>query len=186
MSSLGNVSLSFIVPSRMLFLMWLIFFLEFNFSLDLSWFALLPRNPIGLIGIVTAPLLHGSLFHLMSNTLPLLVLGVALYFFYGVIGRSVFLYAYFLPSVLVWLFGRQIFHLGASGLIYAMAFFLFISGIVRREFKSLIIGILTAGIYGGLVWGILPGNEAISWEYHMAGSLVGITLAIYYRNRKIQ
>lgn len=186
MSPLGNVSLSFIVPSRMLFLMWLLFFVEFNFGVDLSWFALLPRNPIGLVGILTAPLLHASLLHLLSNTLPLLILGVALYFFYGLIGRSVFLYSYFIPSVLVWIFGRQIFHLGASGLIYSLAFFLFVSGIVRREFKSLVIGLVTAVAYGGLVWGILPTNEAVSWEYHMAGTFVGVTLAIYYRNKRIK
>jgi membrane associated rhomboid family serine protease len=184
-SPLGNVSASFIVPSRMLFLMWLIFFIEFNYGLDLSMFGLLPRIALGLVGLVTAPLLHGSLLHLMSNTLPLLILGVALYFFYGRIGRVVFLYSYFAPSLLVWLFGRQIFHLGASGLIYAIAFFLFVSGIVRQELKSLVIGIVTAIAYGGLIWGILPTSGRISWEYHMAGTIVGVGLAIYFRKRRI-
>ena len=186
MSPLGNVSISFIVPSRMLFLMWLIFFIEFNYGLDLSMFGILPRVGLGLLGVVTAPLLHGSLVHLMSNTLPLLVLGVALYFFYGRIGRFVFLSSYFIPSLLVWVFGRQIFHIGASGLIYSIAFFLFVSGIVRRELKSLVIGIVTAIAYGSLIWGILPTSEKVSWEYHMAGTIVGVTLAIYFRNRQIQ
>ena len=186
MSSLGNVSKSFIVPSRMLFIMWLLFFIEFNYGLDFSMFGLLPRVGLGLIGVITAPLLHGSLLHLMSNTLPLLILGVALYFFYGRIGRAVFLYSYFVPSLLVWLFGRPVFHLGASGLIYSIAFFLFVSGIVRREFKSLIIGIVTAVAYGGLIWGILPTSEAVSWEYHTAGTVVGVSLAIIYRNTTIK
>jgi membrane associated rhomboid family serine protease len=185
-SPLGNVSISFIVPSRMLFIMWLIFFIEFNYGIDLSMFSLLPRVGLGLLGVITAPLLHGNLVHLMSNTLPLLVLGVALYFFYGRIGRLVFLYSYFVPSLLVWIFGRPVFHLGASGLIYSIAFFLFVSGIVRREVKSLIIGIVTAVIYGGLVWGILPTSEAVSWEYHTAGTIVGVSLAIVFRNRKIK
>ena len=174
------------VPSRMLFLMWLIFFIEFNYGINLSMFGLLPRVPLGLVGVLTAPLLHGSLLHLMSNTLPFLLLGVALYFFYGQIGRLVFLYSYFLPSLLVWVFGRQIFHLGASGLIYSIAFFLFVSGIVRSELKSLAIGIGTAIAYGGMIWGILPTSEQISWEYHMAGALVGVSLAVIFRNRPIK
>lgn len=186
MSPLGNVSLSFIVPSRMLFLMWLIFFIEFNYGFDLSMFGILPRVGLGLVGVITAPLLHGNLLHLMSNTLPLLLLGVGLYFFYGKIGRRVFLYAYFVPSVMVWIFGRQVFHIGASGLIYAIAFFLFVSGIVRREIKTLTIGLVTAAAYGGLVWGILPSSEVVSWEYHMSGTLVGIFLAFIYRKQPIQ
>ena len=186
MSSLGSISLSFIVPSRMIFLMWLIFFIEFNYGIDLRMFGLLPRMPLGLLGVLFAPLLHGSLVHLVSNTLPLLVLGVTLYFFYGRIGRRAFLYSYFVPSILVWIFGRQIFHIGASGLIYAIAFFLFVSGIVRRELKSLLIGLVTAAVYGGLVWGIFPTSGLISYEYHMAGALVGVVLAIYFRNIRIK
>lgn len=149
-------------------------------------FGLLPRVPLGLVGVITAPLLHGNLLHLVSNTLPLLVLGVALYFFYGRIGRLVFLYSYFTPSLLVWIFGRQVFHLGASGLIYAIAFFLFVSGVVRGELKSLLIGIITAVAYGGLIWGILPSHESVSWEYHMAGTAVGVSLAVYFRNQPIK
>jgi membrane associated rhomboid family serine protease len=174
------------VPSRMLFLMWLIFFIEFNYGFDLSMFGIYPRVPLGLVGVITAPLLHGNLLHLISNTLPLLLLGVGLYFFYGRIGRRVFLYAYFIPSLLVWIFGRQVFHIGASGLIYSIAFFLFVSGIVRREVKTLTIGLVTAAAYGGLVYGILPSSELVSWEYHMAGTIVGITLAIFYRNQPIK
>ena len=186
MSPLGNVSISFIVPSRMLFIMWLIFFIQFNYGIDLTMFGLLPRVGLGLVGIITAPLIHGSLLHLISNTLPLLILGVALYFFYGLIGRSAFLYSYFIPSVLVWIFGRQVFHIGASGLIYSMAFFLFVSGIIRGELKSLVIGIVVAVAYGGLIWGILPTSEGVSWEYHMAGTIVGISLAFIYRKKRIQ
>jgi membrane associated rhomboid family serine protease len=185
-SSLGNVSLSFVVPSRMIFLMWLIFFIEMQYGIDLSMFGVLPRVPLGLIGIITGPLLHGSLMHLVSNTFPLLILGVTLYFFYGRMARDVFLYSYFVPGFLIWVFGRQIFHIGASGLIYGIASFLFFSGIVRTELRSLLIGIITAIAYGGLIWGVFPTNHLISWESHLAGAVVGGVVAFWYKSKKIK
>lgn len=182
MSPLGSISLSFIVPSRMLFLMWLIFFIEVKFGIGLSIFGILPREPLGLIGILTGPLLHGSVVHLVSNTIPLLLLGVTLYFFYGKQARNVFLLSYFVPSALVWIFGRSLFHIGASGLIYSLAAFLFISGIVRSELRSLIIGIAVAILYGGLIWGIMPTDYSISWEMHLAGTITGGGVAYLNRN----
>lgn len=186
MSSLGSIPLSYIVPSRILFIMWLIFFVELNFGVNLSTFGILPRVPIGLVGIVFAPLLHGSIVHLVSNTLPLLLLGTTLYYFYGKLAQRVFLLSYFLTSALVWVFGRSSFHIGASGLIYGMASFLFFSGLVRAEFKSLVISIAVLIAYGGLVWGILPTIPGISWEMHLSGVLVGGAAAFVYRNKKIK
>jgi membrane associated rhomboid family serine protease len=184
-SPLGSVSLSFIVPSRMLFIMWLVFFIEMKFGLNLSMFGVLPRVPLGLIGILVGPLIHDSLLHLISNTLPLLFLGITLYFFYGKMARSVFLICYFIPGVIVWIFARPLFHLGASGLIYGVAAFLFVSGLVRKDFKSMAISIIIAIVYGGLVWGVLPTQYAISWEYHLAGAIVGGAVAILFRNKPI-
>ena len=186
MSSLGSISISFIVPSRMLFLMWLIFFVELNFGIKLSVFGILPREAFGLLGILFAPLLHGSLVHLISNTLPLLFLGITLYFFYGKIAKKVFLMSYFLTGALVWLFGRTSFHIGASGLIYGMASFLFFSGIVRAEFRSLIISFAVVLTYGGLVWGVLPSFPGVSWESHLFGALVGGAAAFVFRNKVIE
>ena len=186
MSSLGSISISFIVPSRMLFLMWLIFYVEMYFGVNLSIFGILPREPIGLLGILFAPLLHGSIIHLVSNTLPLLFLGVTLYFFYGKMAKNVFLLSYFLTGSLVWLFGRTSFHIGASGLIYGIASFLFFSGIVRAEFKPLIISLAVVLTYGGLVWGVLPSMPGVSWESHFFGALVGGVVAFVYRNRVIE
>ena len=186
MSSLGSIPISFIVPSRMLFLMWLIFFIELNFGVNLSVFGILPREAYGLLGILFAPLLHSSLVHLVSNTFPLLFLGVALYYFYGKMSKNVFLLSYFLTGSLVWMFGRATFHIGASGLIYSFASFLFFSGIVRREFKSLLISLVVVLVYGGLVYGVLPTIPGVSWESHMFGALVGGGAAIVYRNKKIE
>jgi membrane associated rhomboid family serine protease len=185
-SSLGSISISFIVPSRMLFLMWLIFFIEMNYGVNLSVFGILPREAFGLLGVLFAPLLHNSILHLVSNTFPLLFLGVALYYFYGKMAKNVFLSSYFLTGALVWLFGRATFHIGASGLIYGIASFLFFSGIVRAEFKALVIALAVLLIYGGLVWGVLPTIPGVSWETHLFGALVGGGAALFYRNKKIE
>lgn len=170
----------------MVFLMWLIYFIELQFGIELSVFGILPRELLGLIGIIFSPLIHGSVLHLVSNTLPVLLLGVTLYFFYGNIARDVFLVCYFGTGLLVWLFARTSFHIGASGLIYGMAAFLFVSGVVRTEFRSIIIAIAVAVIYGSLVYGILPTIPGISWESHLFGALVGGTMAYLYRNRVIR
>jgi len=182
MNSSGDISQSIIVPSRTVFFMWLIYFISFRFNLDFGMFGILPREWLGLLGILVGPLIHGGLVHLISNTFPLLFLGTALYYFYGNIASRVFVTCYFGTGVLVWLFARSTFHIGASGLIYGLAFFLFLSGIFRRDFISLIISVVVVIVYGGLIWGILPSMPGISWESHAAGALVGGSLSYHYRN----
>lgn len=166
----------------MVFFMWLIFFIETRLSIDLGMFGILPREWLGLIGILSGPLIHGGVVHLASNTFPLLFLGTALYYFYGKLANRVFIISYLGTGALVWLFGRATFHIGASGLIYGVAFFLFLSGLFRKELKALLIAVVVVIVYGGLIWGILPSIPGISWESHAAGALVGGVLAYQYRN----
>jgi membrane associated rhomboid family serine protease len=173
---------SAVVPLRIIFLMWLVFTLEV-FGWNLS-FGIIPRTLFGLIGIFTAPLVHSGLAHLISNTFPLLVLGTVLFFFYERIGTIVFVRAYFWTNILVWLFARPANHIGASGLVYALAFFLIFYGIFKRDFTSLLISIVIFLIYGGVFYGILPGNPYISWESHFAGALVGISTAVTFSSKK--
>ena len=87
--------------------------------------------------------------------------------------------------MLVWLFARNLFHIGSSGLIYGMASFLFFSGLVRREFKSTLVAVGVALAYGGLIWGVLPSIPGISWESHLFGAVVGAGSAFYFRDMKI-
>jgi len=169
----------------MVFFMWLVFFIELKYSYNFSVFGILPRELYGMTGVLFAPVLHASLVHLISNTFPLLFLGVTLYYFYGNIAPRVFLMTYFITGLLVWLFARTSFHIGASGIIYGIASFLFFSGLVRTEFRSLIISIGIVIVYGGLVWGVLPSIPGISWEMHLSGALVGAASAFYYRNTRL-
>jgi len=176
---------SSVAPFRIVFLMWLAFFLEYVYGWPLSNFGIQPRTMVGLLGIVVAPLIHGNLSHLLSNTFPLLFLGSALFFFYPLIAGRVFFRSYFWTNTLVWLFTfRQGPHIGASGLVYSLAFFLIFFGLFRRDFLSMLISVLTLLLYGGVFYGVLPTDPRISWESHFAGALVGITSAVTFSTKR--
>jgi membrane associated rhomboid family serine protease len=176
---------SSVVPFRLVFLMWLVFTVEVYFGVDFGWLGIKPRTLQGLIGIFTAPLIHGNLTHLISNTLPLLFLGSVLFFFYQRVGGIVFAQCYFITNILVWLFSpRASYHIGASGLIYGLASFLIVFGFLRHELISLLISIGILLVYGGIYYGVLPSDPAISWESHLAGSVVGAVTAFQLKNIK--
>lgn len=175
---------SLVVPFRLVFLMWLIFLMEFAYHWNLSFLGIVPRSVFGLVGVLTAPLIHGGIYHLISNTVPLLFLGSVLFFFYERIGTSVFYRAYFWTNILVWLFARPANHIGASGIVYSLAFFLIFFGLFRRDFRSLFISIIILLMYGGVFYGVLPTDPRVSWESHFAGALVGVFTAVTYSARK--
>jgi membrane associated rhomboid family serine protease len=172
-------------PFRVVFLMWLIFYLELVTGFPFTNFGIVPFTARGIIGIFVAPLLHGNLDHLISNTIPLLFLGTVLYFFYPRIAATVFLRCWFLTNLLVWLFAwRQAVHIGASGLVYGLAYFLIFFGIFKRDFMSMLISIIILLMYGSVFYGILPTDPRISWESHLAGGLVGIYTAVTFGKDK--
>jgi membrane associated rhomboid family serine protease len=176
---------SAVIPLRLVLIMWAAFFLEWTLAFPFTSFGIIPRTGFGLIGIFTAPLLHGNLDHLLSNTLPLLFLGSVLFFFYNPIGATVFFRSYFWTNVMVWLFGRSnSSHIGASGVVYGLAFFLIFFGIFRRDFLSMLISVVVIMLYGGVMYGVLPTDPRVSWESHFAGALVGIYTAIGFSSKR--
>ena len=114
----------------------------------------------------------------------MLFLGSVLFFFYGKIGGQVFFRSYFWTNILVWLFARPANHIGASGVVYGLAFFLISFGFFRRDFLSIIISAIVLLLYGGVFYGVLPTDPHISWESHFAGALVGITTAVAFSKQK--
>ncbi|MFA0964239.1 rhomboid family intramembrane serine protease [Roseivirga sp. BDSF3-8] len=175
----SDIMASIIVPARLVFIMWLMFFIEVISPLEFGFLGILPRTKEGLIGIVTSPVIHGSYLHIISNTFPILILGSTLYFFYDKIASKVFLRCYFLTGILVWLFGGgSTIHIGASGVVYGIAFFLTFFGFFRKDFKSIAISLITLLAYGGLFYGLLPTQPGISYESHLLGALVGIINAL--------
>ena len=144
-------------------------------------FGIYPRTMSGLIGIFTGPLIHKNINHLISNSLPLLILGIIMFNFYRKIAFEIFIWIYLLSGLCVWIIAQDAYHIGASGLIYGFASFIFFSGLFRREFKALILAVLIALVYGGIIWGIFPGQASISWQAHFFGALVGSLCSYFYR-----
>jgi len=186
--SSGNHQLfgSSVVPFRLVFLMWLVFSVEFFYGIDLGYLGIYPRTLHGLAGVLFAPMIHGNLGHLLSNTFPLLFLGTLLYFFYDRIGGIVFFRCYFITNLLVWLFSPRLsYHIGASGLIYGLAAFLILFGLLRQDFVSLTISVIILFVYGGAIWyGVFPHDPRVSWEAHLFGALTGAVTAFDLANKK--
>jgi membrane associated rhomboid family serine protease len=173
------------IPFRLVFIMWLAFSIQFFYNIDLGFLGIKPRNFWGLVGILTAPMVHGNYMHLLSNTFPLLFLGTVLFFFYDRIGTVVFFRCYFITNLLVWIFSpRASYHIGASGLIYGLASFLIFFGLLRQDFMSLLISIAVIITYGGIFYGVLPMDPRVSWESHLAGALVGAVTAFNFAGKK--
>ncbi len=178
-----KLGLSMLIPGVFVFLMWLVKIIEVLFDLDFSRFGIYPFSLDGLPGIIFSPLIHANFGHLFNNSLPLFFLGTALFYFYSEIAVRVSLWTYFLTGLLVWLAGRSAWHIGASGLIYGLASFLFFSGIIRKYFRLVALSLLIVFLYGSMVWGIFPNiYKDVSWESHMLGFISGILLAVVYRN----
>lgn len=165
---------------------WAVKIIEFTFDINLGQFGILPRTLSGSIGIFTAPFIHGDIYHLMSNSLPLLILGIGLFYFYDKIATGVILIIYLMTGFWVWIAARDAYHIGASGVVYGMLTFLLFSGFIRRDSKTLAISFIVLFLYGGSFFaGIVPEDSAISWESHLMGAVAGIFCAVYFKNFKL-
>ena len=172
---------SLLFPAFFVIIIWLIKITEIVFDIDLVYLGLYPLKWRGLIGILTAPLIHADLRHLFDNSIPVFLLSLAIFYFYSPVAYKVFFLTWIITGILVWIGGRSSYHIGASGLIYGFASFLFFSGIIRNSINLLAISLLVVFLYGGLVWGIFPFDYKISWESHLFGALTGFFLALAYR-----
>ena len=173
--------ISILYPCFFVIILWAVKLFELADNTDLSWYGLYPRTMHGLLGIITAPLLHANFSHLISNTLPLLILGTIIFFFYRAIAFQVFFWVYLMTGLWVWAAARDAYHIGASGLIYGFVTFLFFSGIFRKDTRLMALSLFVVFLYGGTVWGIFPIQYGISWESHLLGSLAGLITAFYFR-----
>lgn len=162
--------------------LWTVKAVEQASSVDLSFLGIYPRTLLGTIGIFTGPLVHGDVFHLISNTIPLLVLVIALFYFYRSIALRVFILVYLMTGIWVWFAAREAYHIGASGIVYGLISFFLFSGFLRRDPRSLALSFVIMVLYGGnMFYGVLPGQENISWESHLLGAIAGAFCAIYFK-----
>lgn len=162
--------------------LWLINGLQIAFAWRLGIYGVYPRELDGLVGIIFSPLIHGSFEHLFANTLALFILSTALFYEYPKSAKWTFIIIYFGSGLGVWLFARESYHYGASGLTHGMMFFLFLIGILRRDKPAMAIAMIVFFLYGSMVWSVLPTKEEISFESHLFGALMGVGCAIIFRN----
>lgn len=162
-------------------LIYFFFFLDLLTKTEFSSYGLIPRGLSGAFGIISSPFIHGSWEHIINNSIPLLVLGMSIHYFYKEVAWKIYLWSILITGIWVWAFARPVIHIGASGVLYSFASFVFISGIIRKNYRLFALSMLVVFWYGGMVWGILPIKHGISWESHLMGALTGVLLAINCR-----
>lgn len=172
---------SFFYSGLFVCLLWIIHFSQWAFQKDFGHWGVFPRKVSGLAGILTAPLIHADFSHLVSNTVTLFLLLFGILYFYRTSAVKVFFIIYIVDGLLVWIFGRPSYHIGASGLVYGFLGFLFFSGLFRKDKRSMALSLLIVFLYGGLVWGVLPTDPKISFESHLFGAIIGIACAFIFR-----
>lgn len=172
---------SVFVPAVFVALMWIVKLFEVVTEIDLSSFGVLPKHISGLKGILFSPFIHGDWQHLLSNTFPFMILGFLMLFNYRKVAYKAFLFIYLAGGLLLWATGRENYHIGASGIVYGMAFFLFFSGVFRKNIQAIALSLFIVFLYGSIVWGVLPMDLTISWEGHLMGALCGSISAFYFR-----
>jgi membrane associated rhomboid family serine protease len=161
-------------------ILWLIKATEFFMGLSLHTLGVRPQDGDALLGIITAPMIHGSWQHLISNTLPLLLLGSLLLYGYPRVRWRSILIIWLVSGLGVWLFARPSWHYGASGLTHGLFFFLFIAGIIRRDARSIALLMIAFFMYGGMLLTIFPSEPGISYEYHFFGAFSGTLCALMF------
>jgi membrane associated rhomboid family serine protease len=162
-------------------ILWAIFIIDAAFGMRLGRFGLRPGSIPGLVGIFTAPLLHASFQHILSNTIPLLISLTATLYLYPASAIRVIPLIWIGSGALSWFIGRPSLHYGVSGLIYGLLAYVFMSGILRHDLRSVAVSLLVGFLYGSMVWGVLPIRPHMSWEMHLSGALIGALLALVYR-----
>ncbi|MES2629944.1 MAG: rhomboid family intramembrane serine protease [Bacteroidota bacterium] len=162
-------------------IIWLVFTVEQFLPFSLAKYGILPKTAIGLRGIALSPFIHGDITHLAGNSLPLAVLLFYLFSVYRELAYRIVFWTIMMTGVWVWASARESYHIGASGIIYGLASFLFFSGLLRRNNRLMAVSMSVAFFYGSFIWGVFPIEEHISWESHLWGAVSGAVLTIYYK-----
>ena len=167
-------------PLLFVIIMWLVFWFEIRFGEDFTPYGIHPGRVEGIRGILFGPFIHGNLKHLFNNSIPMLVLGTALFYFYRPLRWQVFILGFVITGLITWAIGRPANHIGASGIVYLLASFLFFKGIISKQYQLTALSFVVVFVYGSLLWYVFPLDTHISWEGHLSGFGVGLLLAFLY------
>ncbi len=170
-------------PSLLTLAFILVFVLERGLGSDFHKAGIMPRDLNHAWSILSYIFVHADWGHLLNNSISFLVLATCLFYFYKQLSYSVLFISWILSGIILWSIGRESWHIGASGLIYSIAFFLFFSGLIRKHIPLITISLIITFLYGSMVWHLFPWkvNDPISWEGHLAGGITGLILSILFR-----
>jgi membrane associated rhomboid family serine protease len=163
-----------------------VFWVETRFDLNFNYLGILPREFSGLRGIFLGPFIHSDVNHLFNNSIPLFVLGMALFYFYPHIRWKVMLWGLILTGLLTWIIGRPALHIGASGVIYMLTAFLMFKGIFSKQYQLTALSFAVVFLYGSFLWYVFPIDPKISWEGHLSGLVVGFLFSILFRTDHLE
>lgn len=172
---------SVLIPALFVAVFWIVEIIEQTTGVSFVQLGVYPLHLKGLPGILFSPFIHSGFNHLISNSIPFFILFTALIYFYRRISYRIFFQMYFLAGLCIWLAGREAWHIGASGVVYALAAFHLVSGIIRSDVRLLTLSAIVVFLYGGLIWGMFPIRPEVSWEGHLWGAISGVAMAFFYR-----
>lgn len=161
--------------------LWVVFWIQVRYDFDFYAHGILPRTFSGLQGVVLSPFIHSDIAHLYNNSIPLLVLMMALQYFYRQQASRVLVLGVLISGFFTWIIGRDNYHIGASGLIYVLVSFIFFKGIQTKYYRLVALSLTIILLYGGLIWYAFPDVEdSISWEGHLSGLIAGFIMSLFY------
>lgn len=156
---------------------------EDKLGISFSEYGIYPRSFSGLKGLFFSQFIHGDWEHLIYNSVPFFIASFSMFMVYPKSAINAFMLCFFVPGIFVWFLGRESYHIGLSGVNYALLSFLFLSGLFRRDTRTLAISLLVVFLYSSLVIGLFPVEEGVSFESHISGALVGLLVAVIFRKK---
>ncbi len=172
-----------VYPLILVFLIWLVYWYQIRIDSGIRHYGIQPQKIEGLLGVFTSPFLHSGISHLYNNSIPLLVLSMALFFFYNKIAWRVLFYGMLCSGILTWFIGKSGNHIGASGVIYVLVSFMFFKGILAKHYRLIALSLIIIFFYGSMIWYVFPIKDNMSWEGHLSGLITGVILAFAFKKQ---
>lgn len=170
-----------VYPLLLVISIWLVFWYQVRIDSGIRHFGIYPQKAEGLLGVFTSPFIHSNISHLYNNSIPLLILSMALFYFYNKIAWRILFFGMLISGLLTWFIGKSGNHIGASGVIYMLVSFIFFKGIIAKHYRLIALSLIIIFLYGSMIWYVFPIKDGVSWEGHLGGLITGFLLALVFR-----